>query len=89
MQGWESARLCSENYRSDNGKPACHPHYTWGALLPLIGVEALCDIDAHFNPRPYPACGIDGTITLRNIPFGGTLYRIDVAHRNVRVSPEV
>ncbi len=88
MQGWESARICSENYRSDTGKPACHPHYTWGALLPLIGVEALCDIDEHFNPRPYPSCGIDGTITLRNIPFGGRLYRIDVSNGKTTVTVE-
>ena len=32
--------------------------------------------------------GIDETLTLRNVPFGGTLYRIDAAGGEVTVSPE-
>jgi putative isomerase len=89
MKGWQESRICSENYRSDIGVPASHPHYTWGALLPLIGVEALCDIDAGFKPLPYAESGISETIAMRNVPFGGTLYRINCRNGNVEVTKEV
>jgi putative isomerase len=88
MNGWNASRACSENYRSDTGAPACHPHYTWGALLPLIGVEAICDVDSDLNPCPHPGHGITETITLRNVPFGGRLYRIKVEHGVVDVGSE-
>ena len=88
MNGWDDSRVCSENYRSDNGEPASHPHYTWGALLALIGVEAICDIDDEFNPRPRPHCAIKETLTLRNVPFGGRLFRIGAAEGEVKVSRE-
>lgn len=88
MKGWDDARICSENYRSDTGTPACHPHYTWGALLPLIGVEALCDVGDDFIPKPLPQCGIEETITLRNVPFGGRMYRVDCRDGKVTSKPE-
>lgn len=88
MNGWNQSRICSENYRSDNGAPASHPHYTWGALFPLIGVEALCDVGDDLKPRPWSGACIKETMNLRNVPFGGALYRIDVANGDVQVSPE-
>lgn len=88
MKGWDNARICSENYRSDTGAPASHPNYTWGALFPLIGVEALCDVDDDFTPRPRAQSGIKETVTLRNVPFGGTLYRIHAEGGHVSVSRE-
>jgi len=88
MDGWESDRICSENYRSDTGAPASHPHYTWGALLPLIGVEALCDVDEAMQPVACDCSGLTETISLHNIPFGGRLYRIDVKDGNVTTVPE-
>jgi putative isomerase len=88
MKGWDKARICSENYRTDTGEPASHPHYTWGALLPLIGLEALCDIDDEFKPAPYADNGMTETITVRNVPFGGELFRIECDSGVVRVRPE-
>jgi len=88
MKGWDDARICSENYRSDTGAPACHPHYTWGSLFPLIGVEALCDVGADFSPKPLPQCGLSETITLRNVPFGGRMYRVVCCDGKVSVKPE-
>lgn len=88
MKGWNEARICSENYRSDTGAPASHPHYTWGALLPLIGIEALCDVDDAFKPIPRQETAINETITVRNAPFGGTLYCIDCAGGKIKVTPE-
>jgi glycogen debranching enzyme len=88
MKGWDESRICSENYRSDTGAPASHPHYTWGALFVLIGVEFLCDVDSDFNPKPRSRTGIQGDITMRNVPFGGKLYRVDASGGEVKVAPE-
>lgn len=88
MNGWNATRTCAENYRSDTGAPASHPHYTWGALFPLIGVEALCDVAEDFSPRPYENSGITESITVRNIPFGGRLYRLDNRDGKTEVTPE-
>ena len=42
MRNWTTDdRLCGENYRSDTGVADDHPHYTWGALLPLIGAAMI------------------------------------------------
>lgn len=89
MKGWNDARICSENYRSDNGAPASHPHYTWGALLPVIGVEALCDVDDHFTTIPHAGNSIRKAITLCNVPFGGKHYHIRVDNNGaISISPE-
>jgi len=88
MKGWNESRICSENYRSDTGAPASHPHYTWGALFPLIGLEALCDVDEDFKPAPYTDSGLTETITVRNVPFGGELYRIECNAGEIQVGIE-
>ncbi|MDT8390175.1 MAG: hypothetical protein RRC34_06670 [Lentisphaeria bacterium] len=57
-------------------------------MFPLIGVEALCDADDNFKPLPCPHGEPNASLTLRNVPFGGELYRIDVEGGEIRVSPE-
>lgn len=87
MSNWNAYRQSPENYRSDTGLRGDHPNYTWGALLALIGVEALCDVDENQMPLPNNQSGITETITLNNIPFGGHLYRIKARGGVVTVSP--
>ena len=88
MHGWNTdARICSENYRSNTGAPDDDPHYTWGALLPLIGVEALVDIGPDLKPTPRKI-DLKEALTLRRIPIGGILYRIEARHGIVSVSPD-
>jgi glycogen debranching enzyme len=87
MHGWNDKGICSENYRSDNGEPDDDPHYTWGALLPLIGVEALVDIGPDLKPVPRQTA-LTENLTLRRIPIGGVLYRIDCQAGKVSASPE-
>ena len=47
-QSWTERRLCGENYSAETGeiddKPGNDPFYTWGALLPLLGVAGVMDI---------------------------------------------
>jgi putative isomerase len=87
MKNWDVSRIFSENYRSDNGASACHPHYTWGTLLNLIGLEALCDVDEHFAPLPIADGAITENLSLRNIPFGGILFRIEAKDGKVSAIP--
>jgi len=45
---WRGRRLCPENYNATTGEPLDQPDtegfYTWGALLPLMGVGQLSDV---------------------------------------------
>ena len=88
MNGWNTEnRYCSENYRSDTGKPDDDPHYTWGALLPLIGIEALFDITPDLKPVPRKL-GLKENLVLRRIPVGGKLYRIESRGGEVSIAEE-
>jgi glycogen debranching enzyme len=88
MQNWNSdSTICSENYRSDNGKADDHPHYTWGALLPLLGVEALVDIGPDLKPVPRQL-GLKENLTLHHVPVGGKLYRVESKGGTVSVTAE-
>jgi len=88
MHHWNEGRQCYENYRSDIVKGGDHPNYTWGALLNLIAIEALCEVDENFNPVPYKDSGITENLTLRNIPYGGKRYRINVRGGEVTATQE-
>ncbi len=45
---WHERRLCPENYNATTGEPLDQPDtegfYTWGALLPLMGVAQISDV---------------------------------------------
>lgn len=47
-QSWTTARLCGENYNAETGEIVdqgdADPFYTWGAMLPLLGVSQVMDI---------------------------------------------
>jgi hypothetical protein len=87
MRNWRDARVCCENYRSTNGTCGNDPHYTWGTLLNLIGVEALAEPGADFRPVPREDSALTEHIVMRRVPFGGKLYRIET--RGGKVSAEI
>ena len=47
-RAWQQRRLCPENYNATTGEPLDQPDtegfYTWGALLPLMGVAQISDV---------------------------------------------
>ncbi len=47
-QSWTTSRLCGENYNAATGEITdqgdADPFYTWGAMLPLLGVNQIMDI---------------------------------------------
>jgi hypothetical protein len=73
MRNWRKDGTCHENFMA-NGDGSSDPHYTWGALLCLIGLEALCDVEPDGKVRLSGAG--KGEVDLRRIPIGGKLYEV-------------
>ena len=77
MRNWKAKRVSCESYNSTDGTCGVdHPHYSWGTLLNIVGLEALVDVGPNFEPVPRKGSALTENITLRNVPFGGKLYRI-------------
>lgn len=88
MRNWREKRQCCENYKSTDGTCGDHPHYTWGALLCLIGLEAMADVGPDFRPRPRKYGTPIGNMEMRNVPFGGRLYRLSARGKEATASLE-
>ena len=88
MRNWRTQRLNCENYKSTDGTCGDDPHYTWGLLLNLIGMEALAGVGPDFHPVPGDNAAITEHVVMRRVPFGGKLYRIEAAQGKVTVTPE-
>jgi putative isomerase len=88
MQNWNEKRLDCENYNSTDGTCGDEPHYCWGALLDLIGLEALADVGPDFKPVPRKDHAITEHIVARNVPFGGRLYRLEANRGTVTATEE-
>lgn len=74
MRNWERANVCGENYLSTDGTQNRDPHYTWGALLDLIGAESICDVAPDGDIRLNGEQG--QTIQMLRLPIHGRLYEI-------------
>ncbi len=88
MRNWEIKRICGENYSSITGECNGDPHYTWGALLPLIGEEALVGIDGHDMPVPRDNPYLKGNIEMRHVPIGGKLYTVVSRDGKIEITSE-
>jgi len=45
LRPWRERAECHENFLATNGEGSSDPHYTWGALMVLIAIEELIDIN--------------------------------------------
>lgn len=72
MNNWLGAGLCGENYFGINGRVCSNPNYTWGALLCLIGLESVLDMDDQGNP--FIGNGLNVPVVLKNIPVMDEIY---------------
>ncbi|HET6384160.1 MAG TPA: PA14 domain-containing protein [Armatimonadota bacterium] len=74
MRNWTRSGVCGENYLSTDGTQNHDPHYTWGALLDLVGIESICDAEEGGMVRLN---GVQTrTITIRNLPIHGRRYEV-------------
>lgn len=70
MRHWNQNYLCYENWYAD-GRGAGFPHYTWGALNLLIGLEATLDID---DSGAYTSNeSLNREVSIRNYPVRGEI----------------
>jgi hypothetical protein len=88
MQNWTKKGICGENFKSADGTCNGFPHYTWGALLCLIGLEAFLDIGPDGRPVAGTRIDVPENIQLRNIPAGGRLYRVSSDLGKIKIDQE-
>jgi glycogen debranching enzyme len=86
MNNWLGTGQCGENFLSLNGRVGGNPNYTWGALMCLIGVESVVDINDDGTPRTGP--GYNEPVTLENIPINGKSYRAVLGYGKPTVTIE-
>jgi hypothetical protein len=87
MRNWNRDRVCGENYLSTTGEQngrRSEPHYTWGALLCMVGLESLVDIGD--NGKAQFARDVRESLQLRHIPVGG--QPLDVTFDQGRVTAQ-
>ena len=89
MRNWNDKRVCCENYNSTDGTCGDEPHYSWGALLNLIGLEAFASSGPDFQPMPTKEVTLTENIVLHNVPFGGKLFKLESHDGHVIATPEV
>jgi len=84
MNNWLADGYCGENFLSIDGSVGGNRNYTWGALLCLLGVEAMVDIDDRGVPKPGPGYG--EAVELRNLPIHGKPYRVSLLNGKAEVT---
>lgn len=76
MDNWLANGYCGENFLSIDGSVGGNRNYTWGALMCLIGIEAIVDIDDNGAPQMGP--GYNEPVELVNLPMGGKVHRVSL-----------
>ncbi len=82
MVNWLGNGGCWENYHT-TGLGGNDPHYTWGALLCLIGLEEICDIEPDGRIRLNGK--IDANIYIHNLPLDGQYYNVRVSNKKTEL----
>ena len=74
MRNWNSRGWCGENFGSGTGVVNGDKHYTWGALMCLVGLESICAIE------PNGSVTLNGAQTasleIANVPIHGHRYTV-------------
>ncbi|MDR3690959.1 MAG: PA14 domain-containing protein [Fimbriimonas sp.] len=76
MQNWIAEGTCRENFNIQTFKSGSDPHYTWGALMCMLGLEELCDFDA--DGRLCLNGDSGRHIHIHNLRLGGRLYDVTI-----------
>jgi Trehalase len=88
MQNWTDKGICGENFKSLDGTCNGFPHYTWGALLCLIGLEVFMDVGPDGRPVAGTKTGLPENIQLRNVAAGGRLYQLSSGPGEIKIEQE-
>ena len=84
MRNWTKSGWCGENFRSDTGVVLGDKHYTWGALMCLVGLENVCSIE--LDGRITLNGAQKATLTMHNVPIHGRRYTVETGPGWARLS---
>jgi hypothetical protein len=84
FKAWREKAECRENFLSTTGEGSSDPHYTWGALMALLAVEELIDINPWHglrfgNLEPVQPAGLE------RYPIAGALYDVQLSGEGLSV----
>lgn len=84
LKPWREKGECHENFLSTTGEGSSDPHYTWGALMVLIGIEELIDTNPWHGLRignldPVADAGIERYFV------AGSLYDVAQSQKGLEV----
>jgi hypothetical protein len=86
MPNWTEAGSCGENFLSTNGQVGGNRHYTWGALMCLVGLESIVDLNS--DGSIVTRNDWDQNFQLKNIPLGGKRYHVTTKNGHTSVEEE-
>ena len=76
MMNWIVDGTCRENFNIKSFKSSSDPHYTWGALMCLLGLEQLCDVESDGRIRLNGNSGRN--IAVHNLRIKGRILELHV-----------
>jgi Glycosyl hydrolase family 63 C-terminal domain len=84
LRPWRERAECYENFLSTTGEGSSDPHYTWGAMMVLIALEEIVDINPWHglrfgNTEPVEEAGI------RRYYVAGSLYDVWLSPQRLEV----
>jgi putative isomerase len=77
MDDWRTAQHDDEQYGAAGGNGGGDPHYTWGALLPLIALEQYADVNPWEGLR-FGALNPATSGELRSVRWEGYIYDVTI-----------
>ena len=83
MITWLVDGTCRENFNITTYHSSSDPHYTWGALMCLLGLESLCDIEPDGRVKLNGDSG--KRIAVHNLRLKGRIYDLRIEPRRARL----
>jgi hypothetical protein len=84
LRPWRERSECYENFLATTGEGSSDPHYTWGALMVLIAVEELIDINPWHGLRFGNTAPIEDA-AIRKYYVAGSLYDVSISSKHIEV----
>ena len=84
LKPWRTKGECYENFLATTGEGSSDPHYTWGAMMVLVAIEELIDINPWHglrfgNLEPVEEAGIE------RYYVAGSLYDVTLSPKQLEV----
>jgi hypothetical protein len=85
MEDWRGAQHDNEQYRASGGNGGGDPHYTWGALLPLIALEQYAD-DNPWEGLRFGSLQPASSGTFHGVNWQGHTYDVSIGPEKTTLS---